>query len=314
MASSRVLFVFLDGVGVGNDDPSINPLSAADAPELLEILEGRKAVSESVPFVGARAAAMALDATLGIPGLPQSGTGQIALLTGLNAAERFGRHFGPYAPTTLRSLVEQESLLARTARAGRRVAFANGYPAGLIAMAADSGRRPLPLRAAITIAALGAGVLNRDEADIISGNAVASEITHDSWRKFATRPDIPAIAPVQAGRNLARIANSHDLTLFAHYATDSAGHLKDLTAGVAAWRLVDEFIGGVVSDLDDDLLLIIASDHGNLEDARTQHTLNPALCIVVGPGHQKLAGRLRALTDVTPELLGLLTTRGCRPA
>jgi hypothetical protein len=314
LAASRVLFVFLDGVGVGADDPSINPLAAADAPALLDILEGRKAVSDSFPFVGARASAVALDATLGIPGLPQSGTGQIALLTGLNAAERFGRHFGPYAPTTLRSMVQQESLLARTVRAGRKVTFANGYPAGLIAMAEDSGRRPLPLRAAITIAALGAGVLSRHEADIISGNAVASEITHDSWRRFGTRPEIPAIAPVQAGRNLARIANSHDLTLFAHYATDSAGHLKDLSAGIAAWQLVDEFIGAVVSSLDDDVLLIIASDHGNLEDARTQHTRNPALCIVVGPGHHKLASRLRALTDVTPELLALLATRGCRPA
>jgi hypothetical protein len=314
LVSSRVLFIFLDGVGVGSDDPSINPLAAADAPALVEVLEGRKAVAESLPFSGARASAVALDATLGIPGLPQSGTGQIALLTGLNAAEHFGRHFGPYAPTSLRSLVEKESLLARTTRAGGRVAFANGYPAGLIAMAADSGRRPLPLRAAITIAALGAGVLKRDEADIISGNAVASEITHDSWRKFAARPEIPAIAAAQAGRNLARIANTHDLTLFAHYATDSAGHLKDLSAGIAAWHLVDEFIGGVFSNLDEDVLLIVASDHGNLEDARTQHTRNPALCIVVGAGHQTLARRLHALTDVTPALLGLLTTRGCRPA
>jgi len=311
---SRVLFVFLDGVGVGDDDPSSNPLAAADAPVLLEMLEGRKAVAGSFPFVGVRASAVGLDATLGLPGLPQSGTGQIALLTGLNAAERFGRHFGPYAPTSLRTLVEQESLLARTARTGRRVAFANGYPAGLIAMAADSGRRPLPLRAAITIAALGAGVLNRDEADIISGNAVASEITHDLWRNGAAQSEIPAIAAVQAGKNLARIANSHDLTLFAHYGTDSAGHLRDLRAGIAAWRRVDEFIGGVLSDLDDDVLLIVASDHGNLEDARTQHTRNPALCLVVGPGHQALAGRLRALTDVTPELLGLLTSRGCRSA
>jgi hypothetical protein len=181
-------------------------------------------------------------------------------------------------------------------------------------MAENRGRRPLPLRAAITLAALGAGVLNRHEADIISGRAVASEITHDFWREASGRTEIPDIEPVQAGRNLSGIANSHDLTLFAHYATDTAGHRKDLAAGIAAWQLVDEFIGGVVSDLNDDVLLIIASDHGNLEDARTQHTRNPALCIVTGPGHQALAGRLFALTDVTPELLRLLMPRGCRRA
>lgn len=314
MKSPRVLLLFLDGVGVGSDDPSTNPLAAAATPALRQILEGRKVVAESFPFIGTRASGVALDATLGVAGLPQSGTGQIALLTGVNAAEQFGRHFGPYAPTSLRLLVERESVLARAARAGATVTFANGYPGSLIAMAAGSARRPLPLRAAITIAALGAGVLKRHEADIISGNAIASEITHDFWRAASGRSEIPDIAAVQAGRNLARIANTHDLTLFAHYGTDSAGHRKEMSAGIAAWQLVDEFMGGVVSDLNDDVLLIVASDHGNLEDIRMQHTRNPALCIVAGPGHQTLAGRLRALTDVTPELLGLLATRGCRRA
>ena len=306
----RVLMVFLDGVGVGPDDPSINPLAAADAPVLRGLLDGRRVVAESLPFSGERASALGLDASLGVDGLPQSGTGQTALLTGVNAAERFGRHFGPYAPTQLRALLEHESLLARASRAGYSIAFANAYPAELIAMAGGSGRLPLPLRAAIVVAALGAGVLNRNEDDIVSGNAVASEITHQRWREITGRSDIPDITPAESGRNLARIANANDLTLFAHYATDSAGHLHDVVAGIAAWQRVDGFIGGIVSHLSDDVLLIITSDHGNLEDARNQHTRNPAVCILVGPGHRALATSLHTLTDVTPALLGLLQARG----
>jgi 2,3-bisphosphoglycerate-independent phosphoglycerate mutase len=306
----RVLIVFLDGVGIGADDPSINPLSVADAPVLRDLLDGRRVVAESLPFIGDRASALGLDATLGVEGLPQSGTGQIALLTGVNAAERFGRHFGPYAPTQLRAMLEHESLLARARRAGYTVAFANAYPAALIAMAGGSGRLPLPLRAAIVVAALGAGVLTRNEDDLVSGNAVASEITHQRWREMSGRTDIPDIEPAESGANLARIANSHDLTLFAHYATDSAGHLHDVNAGVAAWQRVDGFIGGILSRLKDDVLLVVTSDHGNLEDARTQHTRNPAVCVLVGPGHRALATRLRSLTDVTPALLDLLEARG----
>jgi len=306
MSTTRVLIVFLDGVGVGDDDASINPLAAARTPALDALLDGRRLVAGQLPYTGTRASALGLDATLGVEGLPQSGTGQTALLTGVNGAERFGRHFGPYTPTALRPLVEGESVLARAARAGRSVAFANAYPADLIAMATGGGKLPLPLRAAIVIAALGAGVLKRHEAELIAGDAIASEITHNGWREGLGRTDIPDIGAAQAGRNLARIANAHDLTLFAHYATDGAGHLQDLNAGIDAWQRVDDFMGGLTGDLAEDVVVAVVSDHGNLEDVRAQHTRNPALCILVGAGHAELAAKLRALTDVTPALLDVL--------
>ena len=306
MSRTRVLIVFLDGVGVGDDDAATNPLAAADSPALRALLDGRRLVAGELPYSGARASALGLDATLGVAGLPQSGTGQTALLTGVNAAERFGRHFGPYTPTALRPLVEQDSLLARGVRAGFDVTFANAYPLHLIAMASGDGKLPLPLRAAIVIAALGAGVLRRHEPELIAGDAIASEITHDGWREGLGRTDIPEISADQAGRNLAAIANRHDLTLFAHYATDGAGHLQDLNAGVDAWQRVDAFMGGLLPALTPDTLVAVVSDHGNLEDARAQHTRNPALCVVSGPGHAELAKRLGALTDVAPALMDVL--------
>ena len=302
----RALVVFLDGVGLGDDDAAVNPLAAAPLAEIARLLDGRRPTAAAAPHTAARASLLGLDATLGVAGLPQSGTGQAALLTGVNAAERFGRHFGPYTPTALRPLVERESILIRGVSAGRRVAFANAYPSDLIAMAGRGGRLPLPLRSAIVLAALGAGVLKRHEPELIRGEAIASEITHGGWREGLGRGDIPDITAEQAGRNLAAIANVHDLTLFAHYATDGAGHLQDMAAGVDAWERVDAFAGSLVSALDDDVLLAIVSDHGNLEDIRAQHTRNPALCILAGRGHAELAQRLRALTDVAPALLAVL--------
>ena len=306
MSASRVLVVFLDGVGVGADDPGVNPLAAARTPALDALLEGTRPVASKLPWQGARASARGLDATLGVDGLPQSGTGQAALLTGVNAAERFGRHFGPYTPTALRPLVERENLLAVAAGAGETVAFANAYPADLIALAGSGGRLPLPLRSAVVIAALGAGVLVRHERELASGDAIASEITHAGWREGLGRTEIPEISAEQAGRNLAAIANRHRLTLFAHYATDGAGHLQDLNAGVDAWQRVDAFLSGLLERLDPGVLLLVASDHGNLEDVRAQHTRNPALCLVTGSGHAALAERLGSLTDVAPALLDVL--------
>lgn len=301
----RVLIVFLDGVGVGDDAARTNPLAVAVTPALDALLDGRRLVASALPYSGARASARGLDAVLGVDGLPQSGTGQAALLTGVNAARVFGRHFGPYAPTALRPLIAKDSILSRARRAGRSVTFANAYPAKLITMA-SAEKPPSPLRASLVIAALGAGVLTRHEPELIAGDAVASEITHNGWRERLGRTDIPDISAEQTGRNLAAIANRYDLTLFAHYATDGAGHLHDMDAGVDAWQRVDAFVGGLLPALADDVLLAIVSDHGNLEDVRAQHTRNPALCILAGPGHAALAERLDSLTDVAPVLLGVL--------
>jgi 2,3-bisphosphoglycerate-independent phosphoglycerate mutase len=307
----RILIVFLDGVGIGDDDAAVNPLAIAVTPSLDALLDGRRLVTHALPYSGARASARGLDAVLGVDGLPQSGTGQAALLTGVNAARMFGRHFGPYAPTALRKLIASDSVLARAARAGRTVAFANAYPADLLSRA-SAVKPPLPMRASIVIAALGAGVLTRNEPDLIAGDAVASEITHQGWRERLGRIDIPAITAEQAGRNLGRMANRYDLTLFAHYATDAAGHLRDLEAGVRAWQRVDAFVGAVVATLADDVLLAIVSDHGNLEDIRTQHTRNPALCVLVGAGHATMASQLEALTDVAPVVLDALGVESSR--
>lgn len=309
-AAARVLVVFLDGVGVGEDDAASNPLVASPSPCLDALLDGRRLIASELPYGNARATALGLDATLGIDGLPQSGTGQAALLTGVNAAERFGRHFGPFTPTALRPLVEKESFLARAADAGVDVAFANAYPAELIAMATRGGRLPLPLRSAIVIAALGARVLTRHEPELMRGDAIASEITHGGWREGLGRTDIPEISAEDAGRNLAAIATRHRLTLFAHYATDGAGHLMDLNAGIDAFQRVDAFMGALVGAMGDDVLLVVVSDHGNLEDARVQHTRNPALCLAVGPGHAAFAARLASLTDVAAALLDLLDVDG----
>ena len=72
----RVLVVFLDGIGIGSPDPGRNPFFATPLPNLHEIL-GAGMPSLVDPEVGSDGAvAFPLDATLGVEGTPQSGTGQ----------------------------------------------------------------------------------------------------------------------------------------------------------------------------------------------------------------------------------------------
>jgi 2,3-bisphosphoglycerate-independent phosphoglycerate mutase len=297
MASRRTLLLFLDGVGVGDADPETNPFFWARLPVIRGLFGGELPHLDAPGLLGPGARAFPLDALLGVDGTPQSGTGQIALLTGRNAPEIYGRHFGPWPPVRLRPLLEAENVLTRTLEGGMRALFANaypqGYPGGL------SSRRV----AAPPLAALGAGLLNRHHEALARGEAVASEIVNDGWIRHLGLEDLPRVEPRSAGHNLARLTREADLTLFAHYHTDTAGHRGGMEGGVAALERVDAFLGGLLDEAPGDLLIVVASDHGNVEDVTRGHTLNPALGMVVGDGFDAL-GRLTRLTDVAPAILG----------
>ena len=238
-ATPKVLLIFLDGVGIGADDTGINPFTCARIPTLLDLMGGTLPTLEEPATSGPHGVAFPLVATLGVAGTPQSGTGQAALLTGENAAEIFGRHFGPWTPVRLRPLVEEQSLLRRAVTAGRKVAFANAYPRWW------PGPRGSRRIAAPPLAARGAGLLTRHEEALGTGDAVSSEIVNDGWRDELGYDWLPMITEEEAGANLARIADKHDLTLYAHYSTDTAGHRGDMAGGVEALERVDAFLHGL---------------------------------------------------------------------
>jgi 2,3-bisphosphoglycerate-independent phosphoglycerate mutase len=300
----RAILVFLDGVGIGADDAEINPFAAAHLPRLQSLLDGRRLVAGEMDaggrIVAERAVLAAADATLGVEGLPQSGTGQTTLLTGRNGAAEYGRHFGPWVPTPLRPMLAAENLLQRAVDAGRTAAFANAYP--LSGAPADPRifRRP----AGPMLAAQSAGALTRGAAELAEGRAVASSITNERWRE-TLGSDIPQVTPEEAARTLARIAAQADVTLFAHYDTDYTGHRGALDGAVAALERVDAFMGALADALPADTLLVVSSDHGNVEDVRGGHTLNPVPVLALGAGRERFADAA-SLMDVTPLILDAL--------
>ena len=213
-----VLFVFLDGVGIGPSDPDRNPFLQAYLPGLEKLLGGPMPTLDEPSITGPLGRAIPLDANLGVDGIPQSGTGQITLLTGENAALAFGRHFGPWAPVRLRSMLTEKNVLSTAQEAGHSAAFANAYPERYLET--HGSRFP----ASPPLAANAAGLLNRHTTELASGDAVSSEIVNTGWINKLGYGEVPDITPEEAGANLARIAISADLTFYAHYSTDHAGH------------------------------------------------------------------------------------------
>ena len=290
-------------MGIGPADADVNPFLRAALPFLRDELGCAIPTLDEPGTRGPRGSCFPLDATLGVDGLPQSGTGQAALLTGKNAAELHGGHFGPWTPVGLRPVVEHESLLRRAVDAGRTAAFANAYPKGW------PGRRGGRGLAGPPLAARGAGLLTRHEEALAEGAAVSSEIVNDGWRRHLGFSDLPRITPHDAGRNLAGIADAHDLTLYAHYSTDTVGHRGDMTAAVAALERVDAFLGGLRAGLAGGTLVVVASDHGNIEDVRVGHTRNPAMAVAFGAGTETVDD-LTELIEVAPRMLGILGIGG----
>ena len=70
----------------------------------------------------------AIDATLGIPGAPQSASGQTALFCGARAAEIANRHRNGYPDRALRRVILKKNLLSRLAARGGSGPFPERLP------------------------------------------------------------------------------------------------------------------------------------------------------------------------------------------
>jgi bisphosphoglycerate-independent phosphoglycerate mutase (AlkP superfamily) len=134
---------------------------------------------------------------------------------------------------------------------------------------------------------------------------VASEIENGGWRRYLGFMDLPEVTPEEAGRNLGRLAGEHDVTLYAHYATDIAGHRAGMKGSIRSLERVDGFLGGVLQSFPREGGLVVTSDHGNIEEATGGHTRNPALGLFVGSAaHVAQRTRPASIMDV-PGILGL---------
>jgi hypothetical protein len=309
---TRILFIFVDGVGLAPAGPD-NPLSQVPMPHLNALLGGPLALPPAWRGSGdsQRCAILArdgltlraLDACLGVPGLPQSATGQTALFTGVNAPALMGDHVTAFPTQRLREVIAESSVLKRVADAGGRVLFANAHSERFWEMIRKKERR----LGASTLTALAADAPIPTLADLEEGHAVLWDFTHEiASRHLGYELDL--VTPEQAGARLARLADEHDLVLYESFLTDLAGHRRI----EAEWVLgkLDAFLGSVLANRTPDTTVVLCSDHGNIEDTTTKaHTTNPVPLLAVGPAFGCF-GDARAITDVAPAIVACLVDRG----
>lgn len=281
-----VLFLFVDGLGMGVNDPAINPLVRGHSPHLLRFIEQH---------------ASAIDAGMGVPGLPQSATGQAALLTGINTAKIEGRHVEGFPGARLKEVIRKYNLFRRILEAGHTATFANAYYANDLADVLACRRHSVT-----TVATLNAFGGVRDSTYLAANKAVYHDLTRAALKPRAFPG--PFITPRNAGGHLLKIAAQYDFTLFEYFMTDRAGHKNNEAFTKKVLSELDEFIAVIMERAQAmNMLLALASDHGNLEDCRTHtHTANPVPFAAIGPKSDELRNKVRCITDIADALLQCL--------
>ncbi len=300
-AYHRALFVFLDGVGLAPARKA-NPFSSMKTPGLDRLLGG-SLITETIG-TGEDRLLLALDANLGVEGLPQSATGQTALFTGINGAQRLGHHSTGLPGPKMRSIIEEGNLFGWAVGRGLRTTFANAYTPRYLEAIRSGRRRP----SVTTSAMLSAGLEPRDIDDLRAGRALSWDVRRDHLARYLDL-DLPHVTPREAGGHLGRIAAEHDLTVYESFITDMTGHRRSGFDTRETLHRVDGLLEGVIDSLSDDTSVIVSSDHGNFEESdHKRHTRNPVPLAVLGPLASCFTD-LESILDVTPRLLESLGVR-----
>lgn len=294
IASMPVLLFFIDGLGIGSRGP-FNPLDGLDDATPLNIFVDEE---PELPFDGRLART---DATLGVPGRPQSASGQTTILTGINAPAALGYHKQGFPNQALREIIQQHSIFLQLERAGIGPnTFANAYTPAFF----ESRPRWV---SATTTAVEAAGLTFRSLEDLRGGRAVFQDYTNRMLieRGLKVEPGTPE----SAAETLASLASAYRFTLYEYFITDKLGHAQDMQGARTVLIHLARFLRTLLARLNlEQTTVLLTSDHGNIEDLSTRnHTLNQVPTLIWGPHSESLCRRINSLADITPAIVELLT-------
>lgn len=312
MPDKSLIFIFLDGVGISGEREETNPF--------------RLLASELIPFyfpiqkvVGLPFRLKAIDAVFGVPGIPQSGSGQTTLFTGIPYPRISGEHSGSYPTREMRRLLSEHNLLKQVIAKGHRARFFNAYPyhadlfqpphlsldeSGTVHFSQDF---PTPFRrriSATTAMMLSIGQKPSSEQDIQREQSLYQDFSNRSL--IARGADLPELSPKQAGTILGRAGSAlPGLTLYEFFLSDQTGHRGRLDDAVTLVRELEVFVSAVCTALDPNRhAVLICSDHGNIEEMdHPGHSRNPVPLWVWGHRRNVIADRIESIADVTPSIV-----------
>lgn len=294
-----VIFLFIDGVGLG-DEESHNPFIQNNYEAFTQMADGQPFTRRAESFVNGKHLFKQVDATLGVEGLPQSGTGQTALFTGENAPEKIGKHFGPFPHSGIKHLLREQSIFNKAQKKGCSCHFMNAYPDIFFEKSRQRNRW-----SCTTLMAKSAGLPLNNAETVKKENAITAGITQQGWRE-KLNINIPRIDPEKAAARLLEKGKEYDLLLYEYYLTDKAGHSQDHEDARRVLSRYNRFLSELIRNKRSEDTLVLSSDHGNVEDLSTKtHTFNKVPLFAYGPGASALKDA-ESILDITPGILSII--------
>ncbi len=295
------ILIFIDGLGWGAPDAATNPQHAYGG-DVFRLPGPAPAIDAPAPAFGG-GWVRAIDAVLGVPGIPQSATGQTTLLSGVNSQAAIGKHLTGFPNEQLRAILLEHSVLRTLTKRGVPARFLNAFRPRFWEL---SREKQLTL-SATTVANLAADLPFFTMDDIAAGRSIYQDFTNADLihRGF----DLQPFTADQAGRILGRAARAGGFTLYEYFLSDKAGHTGDAAVIAGELAKLDAFVRAVLDELRDELAhgdvqVLLTSDHGNLEDATTRrHTTNPVPLLVWGAQARETASAITRLDQVTPAIV-----------
>jgi hypothetical protein len=304
----RLIFIFLDGVGIGKPLKS-NPFYAAKT-EFLPFYNFHNTMPDKTPI-------KAIDSLLGIDGVPQSATGQTSLYTGENIPAILNKHKGSFPDKIMRRFIKQKNIFSSLKNKNLKVKFINSYPVyskfftNKYVKILDNGRFffsdefPHIFKKRISTTScmmISNGLIPFDEKDIINERSIYQDFTNCSLIKKGL--NVPAFTSEKAAEIIYNSSKGFDFVLYEYFQTDIYGHRHSINDCIYLLKKLNKLIGKLITLLDENRdTLLITSDHGNIEDCSNRtHTLNPVPLIVWGNKSDKLRNRIKSLVDVTPAI------------
>lgn len=291
-----VLFLFIDGIGLGSDKDE-NPFYKLKLPGFYQLCDRQKVTKSWSAVHKIDHIVTGVDACLGVDGLPQSGTGQVGLFTGKNAAKTIGKHFGPFPHSGTKPLLKGNSLFKQTIAIEKKPFFVNAYPPRFFQIAEQRNRW-----STTTLMCKQLGLALNTVGNVEKEQALTAEIKQDYWRE-KLKLAMNEISEKQAAQRLIRQLKNYDLVLYEYFLTDKAGHSQNINEAEQALRRLDHLIGHILEEMESVHSLVLCSDHGNLEDLSTKtHTRNEVPLLAKGSVCEELS-KASSILDVSPAIV-----------
>ncbi len=290
--------IFMDGVGIGKKDYEYNPFFKYGFKTFSEIF-GEIPHLDKQKLKGNNSFLFPVDASMGIPDIPLSGTGQTSIFCGINAPKLIGKHFGPYPYSTLVPIIKEKNIFRSFMEREKKVSFVNAYPKQFFDYV-NSGRRRLSVT---TLSCIMNGMRLNNISDIHKGKALSADINN---RHFVERMNykLKIIKAETAADRLIQIGSKNHFTLFEIFHTDHLGHGRNSEWLEYTTGILDRFLFHMITNLKKDMTLVVCSDHGNFEDLSIKmHTLNPAIGITAGKNAEQLSKKIKKLYDIKPAIM-----------